>query len=90
MDMAAGAVPSLIPGLRTRDSALSFAKSVDFARVSCAPEQSRMKLRRRHAAVIRSSSNSGSEIVELESAAEGSPLLGTEMFFYRRWLGCLT
>lgn len=75
MDMAAGAVPSSIPGLRTRDYGLSFAKSVDFARVSCAPEQPRMKLRRRHAAVIRSSSNSGSEIVELESASEGSPLL---------------
>ncbi|KAJ8497614.1 hypothetical protein OPV22_008166 [Ensete ventricosum] len=75
VDMAAGAVPSSIPGLRTRDCGLSFAKSVDFARVSCAPGQPRMKLRRRHAAVIRSSSNSGSEIVELQSASEGSPLL---------------
>ncbi|WOL12956.1 4-hydroxy-3-methylbut-2-en-1-yl diphosphate synthase (ferredoxin), chloroplastic [Canna indica] len=73
--MATGTVPSSIPGLRTRDRGLSFAKSVDFARVSCAPEQRRMKSRTRNVSVIRSSSNSGSDIVELQPASEGSPLL---------------
>lgn len=82
--MATGTVPSSMAGmtgLRTVDRSLGFVKSVDFTRIAYAPEQQRMKPRRRIASVIRNSSKSGSDIVELEPASEGSPLLGTNLSF---------
>ncbi|KAG6498411.1 hypothetical protein ZIOFF_046324 [Zingiber officinale] len=71
-------MPSLMTGmtgLRTSDCTFGFVKNVDFARIACAPGRQRMKPQRRIASVIRNSSKSGSEIVELEPASEGSPLL---------------
>ncbi|XP_074565020.1 4-hydroxy-3-methylbut-2-en-1-yl diphosphate synthase (ferredoxin), chloroplastic-like [Curcuma longa] len=77
--MATGAVPSsmtgMATGLRASDRSFGFVKNVDFAKIARAPEQRRIKSQGRIASVIRNSSKSSSEIVELEPASEGSPLL---------------
>lgn len=75
MEMAAGTVPAF-PGLKTGDCGLSFAKSMDFARVSCVPGLQRLKLRRAKVPVMRNAI-SGSDTVQMQPASEGSPLLGT-------------
>lgn len=71
--MATGTLPASFPGLKSRDSGLGFAKSVDFVRVC---DFRKFKSGRRRFAVIRNSSNSSSDIAELQPASEGSPLLG--------------
>ncbi|XP_008807336.1 4-hydroxy-3-methylbut-2-en-1-yl diphosphate synthase (ferredoxin), chloroplastic [Phoenix dactylifera] len=71
--MAAGTVPAF-PGLKTRDCGLSFAKSIDFARVSCVPGPQRLKFRRAKVPVMRNAI-SGSDTVQMQPASEGSPLL---------------
>ncbi|XP_072964435.1 4-hydroxy-3-methylbut-2-en-1-yl diphosphate synthase (ferredoxin), chloroplastic [Typha angustifolia] len=72
--MAAGMVPASFPGLKTRDCSLSFAKSVDFTKVSCAPGPRRIKSPSTKVSAIRNS-NPGSDTVELQPASSGSPLL---------------
>lgn len=71
--MATGTVPASFPGLKSRDSGLGFAKSMDFVRVC---DLRKCKSGRRRVSVIRNS-NPGSDIAELKPASEGSPLLGT-------------
>ena len=72
--MATGTVPASFTALKSRDSSLGFAKSADFVRVS---DVKRVKFGRTKvsAPVIRNS-NPGQDIVELQPASEGSPLLG--------------
>ncbi|KAH9660833.1 4-hydroxy-3-methylbut-2-en-1-yl diphosphate synthase (ferredoxin) [Citrus sinensis] len=70
--MATGTLPASFPGLKSRDSGLGFAKSVDFVRVC---DFRKFKSGRRRFTVIRNSSNSSSDIAELQPASEGSPLL---------------
>ncbi|KAJ0021566.1 hypothetical protein Pint_32178 [Pistacia integerrima] len=69
--MATGTVPASFPGLKSRDSGLGFAKSMDFVRVC---DLRKCKSGRRRVSVIRNS-NPGSDIAELQPASEGSPLL---------------
>ncbi|XP_042396087.1 4-hydroxy-3-methylbut-2-en-1-yl diphosphate synthase (ferredoxin), chloroplastic-like isoform X1 [Zingiber officinale] len=73
--MATGTVPSSMAGLWTRDRHFYFAKSVDFARIVGLPENKNLMPRRRNVSMIRNSSKSSSDIVELEPTSEGSPLL---------------
>lgn len=70
--MATGAVPASFTGLKTRDSSLGFGKSMDFVRVC---DLKRIKSGRKKISIIRNS-NPGPEMVELQPASEGSPLLG--------------
>nr|AHA11129.1 chloroplast 4-hydroxy-3-methylbut-2-enyl diphosphate synthase [Picrorhiza kurrooa] len=71
--MATGTVPSSFTGLKSRDhQRLGFAKTSDFVRVS---DLQRVKFRRTKVSVIRSSTNPGSETLELEPASDGSTLL---------------
>ncbi|KAK6144399.1 hypothetical protein DH2020_021219 [Rehmannia glutinosa] len=71
--MATGAVPASFTGLKSRDhKGIGFAKCSDFVRVS---DLQRVKFRRTKVALIRNSTNPGSETVELEPASAGSPLL---------------
>lgn len=72
MEMAAGTVPAC-PGPKTGDCGLSFAKSIDFARVSCVRGPQRLKFRRAKAPVMRNAI-SGSDTVQTQPASEGSPL----------------
>lgn len=72
VEMAAGAVPASFMGLKSRDSSLSFAKSLDFVRVS---DLNRVKFNTTRISVIRNS-NPSTDIAELQPASEGSPLLG--------------
>ena len=78
--MATGTVPASFPALKSRDSRLGFAKSMDFVRFS---DLNRIKFGRTKVSLIRNS-NSGKDIVELEPASEGSPLLGimSVVFFF--------
>ncbi|WCJ41030.1 4-hydroxy-3-methylbut-2-en-1-yl diphosphate synthase (flavodoxin) [Euphorbia peplus] len=69
--MATGTVPASFTGLKTRDSTLGFAKSLDFVRVS---DLKRIKSGRKKISMIRNS-NPGPEIIQLQPASEGSPLL---------------
>ncbi|XP_071903632.1 4-hydroxy-3-methylbut-2-en-1-yl diphosphate synthase (ferredoxin), chloroplastic-like [Coffea arabica] len=69
--MATGAVPASFTGLKSRENGLGFAKSMEFVRVS---NTQRVKFRRTKVSVIKNS-NPGQEIVELQPASEGSPLL---------------
>ncbi|KAF2321766.1 hypothetical protein GH714_002588 [Hevea brasiliensis] len=69
--MATGAVPASFTGLKTRDSSLGFGKSMDFVRVC---DLKRIKSGRKKISMIRNS-NPGPEMVELQPASEGSPLL---------------
>lgn len=73
--MATGAVPTSFTGLKGRDTALGFTKSLDFVRVS---DLKRFKSGRTRISVIRNS-NPGSDIAELKPASEGSPLLGDQI-----------
>lgn len=66
--MATGAVPASFSGLKMRESSLGFGKSVDFVR-NCDRGRKRISMIQ--------NSNTGPEIVELQPASEGSPLLGT-------------
>lgn len=72
MAAGAGTVPASFSALRTRDSSLGFAKSVDFVRVS---DLRRIKSGRTKVSVIRNQ-NPGQDIAELQPASPGSPLLG--------------
>ncbi|KAL8089838.1 hypothetical protein AgCh_039342 [Apium graveolens] len=67
--MATGAVPSSFTVLKSKDNITGFTKSMDFIKLS---DLQRVKFRRTKVSVIR---NSKSEIVELQPASEGSPLL---------------
>ncbi|KAK7402132.1 hypothetical protein VNO78_14152 [Psophocarpus tetragonolobus] len=69
--MATGAVPTSISNLKTWDSSLGFAKSMDFVRVC---DLKSMKSARKRVSIIRNS-NPGQDIVELQHASPGSPLL---------------
>lgn len=69
--MATGAVPASFTALKSRENGLGFAKSMEFVRVS---NTQRVKFRRTKVSVIKNSSH-GQEIVELQPASEGSPLL---------------
>ena len=70
--MATGAVPPSFSSLKSKDSSLGFVKSLDFVRVS---DLKRIKSGRTKVSVIRNS-NPGQDIVELQPASQGSPLLG--------------
>ncbi|KAL6563625.1 hypothetical protein OROGR_002584 [Orobanche gracilis] len=71
--MATGAVPTSFTSLRRWDhKGIGFVKNSDFIRVS---DLQRVKFRRTKIAVIRNSTTTGSETVELEPASDGSPLL---------------
>lgn len=74
--MATGAVPTTFTSLKSKGHGLGFTRNVEFIKVS---ELDRIKFRRTKVSVIRNSS-SGSEIVELQLASEGSPLLGISSF----------
>lgn len=78
--MATGTVPASISALKTRDHGLSFARSVDFVKVTCLPSQ-KIKSQRDNISVIRNSKQ-GPETIELQSASEGSPLLGILSLFF--------
>ncbi|CAM8958564.1 unnamed protein product [Rhodiola kirilowii] len=69
--MATGAVPAMFSATKSTDSGLGFAKGLGFVRIS---DVKRSKSQRRIVSVIRNS-NTSSETVELQPAAEGSPLL---------------
>ncbi|XP_065865676.1 4-hydroxy-3-methylbut-2-en-1-yl diphosphate synthase (ferredoxin), chloroplastic [Euphorbia lathyris] len=69
--MATGAVPASFTGLKTRESTLGFGKSLDFVRVC---DLKRIKSGRKKISMIRNS-NPGPEMIELQPASEGSPLL---------------
>lgn len=73
--MATGTIPASFPSLKSRDSRLSFAKSVDFTKVAYVPNSRRKCSKIKSFSVVNSSS-SGSDTAELEPASEGSPLLG--------------
>nr|AUZ98425.1 4-hydroxy-3-methylbut-2-en-1-yl diphosphate synthase [Trachyspermum ammi] len=67
--MATGAVPSSFTGLKSKENVTGFTKSMDFIKLS---DLQRVRFRRNKVSVIK---NSKSEIVELQPASEGSPLL---------------
>nr|TKR85774.1 hypothetical protein D5086_0000243950 [Populus alba] len=69
--MATGAVPSSFSGLKMRESSLGFGKSVDFVRIC---DIKMIKSGRKRISMIQNS-NTGPEIVELQPASEGIPLL---------------
>ncbi|KAL1818973.1 hypothetical protein DCAR_0415203 [Daucus carota subsp. sativus] len=69
--MATGAVPTTFTSVKSKGHGLGFTRNVEFVKVS---EMDRVKFRRTMVSLIRNSS-SGSEIVELQPASEGSPLL---------------
>lgn len=73
--MASGTIPASFPSLKGRDSGLSFAKSVDFAKVAYVPNSQKRKSRKFKAFSVLQNSNSGSDTVELQPASDGSPLL---------------
>lgn len=73
--MAAGTIPASFPSLAGRDSGLSFAKSVDFAKVAYVPNSRWRKSRKFKTFSVLQNSNSGSDTVELQPASDGSPLL---------------
>lgn len=79
--MATGTVPASISGFKTRDHGLSFARSVDFVKVTCLPSQ-KIKSQRDNISVIRNSKQ-GPETIELQPASEGSPLLGILSLFLK-------
>lgn len=68
--MATAAAPSSFTGLKSKDNVTGFTKSMDFIKLS---DMQRVRFRRTKVSVIR---NSKSEIVELQPASDGSPLLG--------------
>ncbi|KAH1219006.1 4-hydroxy-3-methylbut-2-en-1-yl diphosphate synthase (ferredoxin), chloroplastic [Glycine max] len=71
--MATGAaVPTTFSTLKTWDSSLGFAKSIDFVRVS---DMKSMKSSARKRVSIIRNSNPGQDIAELQPASPGSPLL---------------
>lgn len=70
--MAAGAVPASFTGLKSKENGLGFGKSMNFVRVS---DSQRVKFRRTKVSVIRNAIPD-QETIELQSASEGSPLLG--------------
>ncbi|XP_027343597.1 4-hydroxy-3-methylbut-2-en-1-yl diphosphate synthase (ferredoxin), chloroplastic isoform X2 [Abrus precatorius] len=72
IQMAAGTMPSSFSTLKTWDSNLGFAKSLDFVRVS---DLKRMKSARTTRVSVIKNSNPGQDIAELQSASPGSPLL---------------
>lgn len=71
--MATGFVPASCSTLSIRDSSLGFVKSLDF--VKFCDMKKRSKYVRTEVSVIRNS-NSSQDIVELQPASQGSPLLG--------------
>lgn len=73
--MAAGTIHGSFTSLKSRDSGLSFTKSIDFARVSYVPNSQRRKPQNVRSFSLIKNSNSGSDTVELQPASEGSPLL---------------
>lgn len=85
---AAGFAPASLPSLRSGESGLGFAKSVDFTKVAFAADSRKIVSisRRTKAPSITNSAGSGSDTVELEPASQGSPLLGihfsTNMFVF--------
>ncbi|MED6155827.1 hypothetical protein PIB30_117333 [Stylosanthes scabra] len=85
MAAGAGAVPASFSALKTRDSSLGFAKSMDFVRVS---DLRRFKSGRTKVSIIRNSNPGGQDIAELQPASPGSPLLGKNIVnHYTRQLG---
>ncbi|XP_015935739.1 4-hydroxy-3-methylbut-2-en-1-yl diphosphate synthase (ferredoxin), chloroplastic [Arachis duranensis] len=72
MAAGAGVVPASFSALKTRDSSLGFAKSMDFVRVS---DLRRFKSGRTKVSIIKNSSSGGQDIAELQPASPGSPLL---------------
>jgi len=74
--MASGTVPTSFSSLKTWDSNLGFAKNVDFVRVS---DLKSMKAAKKRVSIIRNS-NPGQDIVELQPASPGSPLLGMHAY----------
>ncbi|XP_057454741.1 4-hydroxy-3-methylbut-2-en-1-yl diphosphate synthase (ferredoxin), chloroplastic isoform X2 [Lotus japonicus] len=69
--MATGAVPASFTNVKTWNSNLGFAKSIDFVRVA---DLKSIKSARTKVSIIRNS-NPGQDIAELQPASEGSPLL---------------
>ncbi|RZC83646.1 hypothetical protein C5167_046427 [Papaver somniferum] len=72
--MASTVVPTSFYGLMSKDNALSFAKSVDFVKVSNLKRINK-SLRGKNVSVIRNSSSDGYDVAQLQPASEGSPLL---------------
>lgn len=72
--MATGAVPASFSGLQMKEAGLGFGKNMGFVRIC---DLKRIKSGRKKISMIRNS-NTGPEIVELQPASEGSPLLGTQ------------
>lgn len=74
---AAGFAPASLPSLRSGESGLGFAKSVDFTKVAFAADPRKIVSisRRAKSPSITNSAGSGSDTVELEPASQGSPLL---------------
>ncbi|XP_075485530.1 4-hydroxy-3-methylbut-2-en-1-yl diphosphate synthase (ferredoxin), chloroplastic-like [Primulina tabacum] len=71
--MAAGTVPASFTGLKSRDHhGLGFGKISDFIKVS---DLRRIKFRQTKVTVIKNSTSSAPETIELEPASAGSPLL---------------
>ncbi|PKA59219.1 4-hydroxy-3-methylbut-2-en-1-yl diphosphate synthase, chloroplastic [Apostasia shenzhenica] len=72
--MASGTISASFPSLGSKGFGLSFANSIDFAKVLPVPDNRRTRARRSKVLVIKNSS-SGSDTVELQPASEGSSLL---------------
>ncbi|OVA10147.1 4-hydroxy-3-methylbut-2-en-1-yl diphosphate synthase [Macleaya cordata] len=72
--MASGVLPASFSGLKSKDNALSFTKSVDFVKVSSLQRINKSH-RTKILSVIRNSNSDGSEVAQLQPASEGSPLL---------------
>ncbi|KAI0510216.1 hypothetical protein KFK09_010817 [Dendrobium nobile] len=72
--MVAGTISTCFPTLKGTDYGLSFAKTVDFAKIPADLNSKKSWHCKSKVLVIRNSS-SGSETVELQPASEGSPLL---------------
>ncbi|XP_020689848.1 4-hydroxy-3-methylbut-2-en-1-yl diphosphate synthase (ferredoxin), chloroplastic [Dendrobium catenatum] len=72
--MVAGTISTCFPTLKGTEYGLSFAKTVDFAKIASDPNSKKSWHCKSKVFMIRNSS-SGSETVELQPASEGSPLL---------------
>ncbi|KAK1290955.1 hypothetical protein QJS10_CPB18g02121 [Acorus calamus] len=73
--MAATTVWASFSGLKSVDHGLNITKGVDFTRISCAPNPRRRDGPRKAKLSAIRNSNPGPEMVELQPASDGSPLL---------------
>eukprot|EP00262_Sarcandra_glabra_P007287 TRINITY_DN19_c0_g1_i1.p1 TRINITY_DN19_c0_g1~~TRINITY_DN19_c0_g1_i1.p1 ORF type:complete len:746 (-),score=162.74 TRINITY_DN19_c0_g1_i1:436-2673(-) len=74
--MATGTVPASFSCVKSRDCGLSSASNVDFVKIRCIPGvNKRINSPRGNSLALIRNSSSGPEMVELQPASDGSPLL---------------